>query len=64
MDSFITDLTDGRNLSLIKNLIGENNMEYFKYLSYVFLFIDWNKTYFYNIKTGQVSMSYILLKLL
>ncbi len=58
MDSFIADLTDGRNLSLIKNLIGEKNMEDFKNLCYEFLFLDWNGTNFYNKKTAQVSMSY------
>ena len=58
MDSFISDITDRRNLTLIKNLIGEKNMEDFKNLCYEFLFLDWNGTNFYNKKIAQVSMSY------
>ena len=58
MDSFIADLTDGRNLTSIKNLIGEENMEDFKNLCFEYLFLDWNGTNFYKTKTAQVSMTY------
>jgi hypothetical protein len=64
MDSFISDITDGRNLSKLKELIGEENMDDFKKMSFEFLYLDWNGTNYFNTKIAQVTMSYTFRRIL
>jgi hypothetical protein len=64
MDSFISDITDGRNLSKLKKLIGEENMEDYKKMCFEFLFLDWNGTNYFNPKIAQVTMSYTFRRIL
>ena len=64
MDTFIADITDGRNLTLFKKLIGKDNIEDYKKLCFEFLFLDWNGTNYFNVKIAQVTMSYTFKKIL
>ena len=64
MDSFISDITDGRNLSKLKELIGEENMEDYKKMCFEFLFLDWNGTNYFDTKIAQVTMSFTFRRIL